>query len=71
MQPRPWSDREERASRYGTLGLQALYTGDEAAIDVGHVTFTVSEVNDAPVAVADALSSVAEDSGTRNITFAI
>ena len=32
--------------------------------DTGHVTFSVTEVNDAPVATDDALSSVAEDSGT-------
>ena len=37
--------------------------------DVGHVTFTVTEVNDAPSAVADALTSVAEDSGVRTIAF--
>jgi VCBS repeat-containing protein len=35
----------------------------------GHVSFTVTEVNDVPVAVNDALSSVAEDSGTRVIQF--
>ena len=38
--------------------------------DVGHVTFTVTEVNDAPVAADDTLSAVAEDSSTRTITFA-
>jgi Big-like domain-containing protein/cadherin-like protein/VCBS repeat protein len=38
--------------------------------DDGHVTFTVTEVNDAPTAVDDTLSAVAEDSGTRTITFA-
>ena len=38
--------------------------------DTGHVTFSVTEVNDAPVATDDALSSVAEDSGTRSISFA-
>lgn len=32
-------------------------------------SFTVAEVNDAPTAVADALSSVAEDSGVRTIPF--
>ena len=38
--------------------------------DTGHVTFSVTEVNDAPVATDDVLSSVAEDSGTRSISFA-
>ena len=38
--------------------------------DVGLVTFTVTEVNDAPVAADDTLSAVAEDSSTRTITFA-
>src|SRR5205085_1208482 len=33
--------------------------------DTGTATFTATEVNDAPVATDDALSSVAEDSATR------
>jgi large repetitive protein len=35
--------------------------------DTATVSFTVTEVNDAPDAVDDSLSSVAEDSGTRTI----
>ena len=42
----------------------------DAKSDTGSVTFTVTEVNDAPVANADTLSSVAEDSGARTISFA-
>src|SRR5207244_1416812 len=38
--------------------------------DTATVSFTVTEVNDAPTAVNDALSSVAEDSGQRTIPFA-
>ncbi|HVQ38409.1 MAG TPA: Ig-like domain-containing protein, partial [Pyrinomonadaceae bacterium] len=37
---------------------------------VGTVTLTITAVNDPPVAVNDALSSVAEDSPTRTITIA-
>src|SRR5262249_49696249 len=36
----------------------------------GHASSTVTEVNDAPTATDDALSSVAEDSGTRIIPIA-
>jgi hypothetical protein len=36
---------------------------------VGHASFTVTEVNDAPVAVADTLTAIAEDSGVRTIQF--
>jgi Bacterial Ig domain len=35
--------------------------------DTGHVSFTITEVNDPPIAVDDSLSSVAEDSGPRTI----
>jgi hypothetical protein len=42
----------------------------DSRTDIGHVTFSVTEINDAPVAIDDALSSVAEDSGVRVITFA-
>lgn len=38
--------------------------------DVGQVTFTITEVNDAPVAANDPLSAIAEDSGNRTITIA-
>jgi hypothetical protein len=38
--------------------------------DSGHVAFTITEVNDAPTANDDSLSSVSEDSGARNIPFA-
>ncbi|MDR6821138.1 T1SS-143 domain-containing protein, partial [Neorhizobium sp. 2083] len=38
--------------------------------DVGSVSFAVTPVNDAPAAVDDVLSSVAEDSGVRIISFA-
>jgi hypothetical protein len=38
--------------------------------DTGHVTFGVTEVNDAPAATDDILSDVAEDSGVRTISFA-
>ncbi len=38
--------------------------------DLGTASFTVTEVNDAPTATDDSLSSVAEDSATRVIAFA-
>jgi VCBS repeat-containing protein len=38
--------------------------------DTGHASFTVTEVNDAPVATDDSLTSIAEDSGMRLISFA-
>ena len=38
--------------------------------DIGAVTFTITEVNDAPIASDDPLSSVAEDSGDRTIALA-
>ncbi|QDU25764.1 Dockerin type I repeat protein [Anatilimnocola aggregata] len=38
--------------------------------DTGSATFTITEVNDAPVAVNDPIASIAEDSGTRTIPFA-
>jgi hypothetical protein len=41
--------------------------GTPGSNDTGHVTFSVTPVNDAPSAADDALSSVAEDSGARNI----
>ena len=37
--------------------------------DLGSASFTVTDVNDAPVATDDSLSSVAEDSGERTISF--
>jgi Ca2+-binding RTX toxin-like protein len=43
---------------------------DSLAIDIDNFSITVTEVNDAPVATDDSLSSVAEDSGTRTISFA-
>jgi Ca2+-binding RTX toxin-like protein len=43
---------------------------DGALTDTGSASFTVTAVNDAPVATDDTLSSVAEDSGARTITFA-
>jgi hypothetical protein len=42
---------------------------DDFKTDEGHVTFTITEVNDAPVADDDALSSINEDSGVRTIPF--
>jgi VCBS repeat-containing protein len=44
--------------------------GPQGTNPSGAVSITVTEVNDAPAAAADALSSVAEDSGTRTISFA-
>ena len=38
--------------------------------DIGTVTFTITEVNDAPIAGDDPLSSIAEDSGDRTIALA-
>ncbi|NQV28299.1 MAG: tandem-95 repeat protein, partial [Rhodopirellula sp.] len=35
--------------------------------DVGTVSFTITPVNDAPIAVDDSLTAIAEDSGTRTI----
>jgi len=48
------------------------YKANDGALDsnVATVSFTVTEVNDAPTGVNDSLSSVAEDSGARTITFA-
>jgi len=43
---------------------------DDFKPDTGSVSFDVTAVNDAPVATDDGLASVAEDSGTRTITFA-
>ena len=42
---------------------------DNGKTDTGSVSFAVTEVNDAPVATDDALTSVAEDSGKRMISF--
>ena len=42
---------------------------DDFKTDTGAVTFTTTEVNDVPVAMADSLSSVAEDSGQQIIAF--
>jgi len=41
---------------------------DGSLTDTGLVTFTITAVNDAPVAVDDSLSSIAEDSGNRTIS---
>ncbi|MCQ1570726.1 Ig-like domain-containing protein [Neorhizobium galegae] len=38
-------------------------------VDLGSASFTVTPVNDAPTAVDDVLSAVAEDSGVRTISF--
>ena len=43
---------------------------DDFKTDTGSVSFAVTAVNDAPVASDESLSSVAEDSGTRIISFA-
>ena len=43
---------------------------DDFKSDVGTATFTITEVNDAPTAVDDSLSSIAEESGDRTISFA-
>ncbi|HEX8144754.1 MAG TPA: Ig-like domain-containing protein [Pyrinomonadaceae bacterium] len=43
--------------------------GADPKTDSGSASFTVTEVNDAPTAVNDSLSSIAEDSGTRTIPF--
>jgi hypothetical protein len=43
---------------------------DDFKTDTGTASFTVTEVNDAPVATDDVLTSVAEDSGIRTITYA-
>ena len=43
---------------------------DDFKTDTGSVSFTVTAVNDPPVAVDDSLTSVAEDSGQRTITIA-
>ena len=42
----------------------------DAKTDTGTASFTITEVNDAPMAVDDSLSSVDEDSGQRTISFA-
>ena len=42
---------------------------DNGQTDTGSVSFAITEVNDAPVATDDALTSVAEDSGKRTISF--
>ena len=43
---------------------------DGSLTDTGSVSFTITAVNDAPVAVDDSLSSIAEDSGDRTIAIA-
>ena len=43
---------------------------DGSLTDRGSVSFTITAVNDAPVAVDDSLTSIAEDSGDRTISFA-
>jgi hypothetical protein len=44
--------------------------GPQGANPSGTISITVTAVNDAPIATADSLSSVAEDSGQRTISFA-
>ncbi len=43
--------------------------GDGKTSAPGDVRFTITEVNEAPTAVADSLSAIAEDSGVRTIPF--
>jgi hypothetical protein len=45
-------------------------SGPQGTNPSGTISITVTEVNDAPIASADALSSIAEDSGVRTVTFA-
>ncbi len=56
-----------------TYTLQDNGTTNGAAdfkTSTANVNFTITEVNDAPTGMNDALSSVAEDSGVRTISFA-
>jgi hypothetical protein len=50
----------------GTSGSPAAA---DPKVSSGAVTFTITEVNDAPTATADSLTAVAEDSGQRAIPF--
>ncbi|CAN7205389.1 cadherin-like domain-containing protein [Rhizobium sp. LjRoot258] len=43
---------------------------DDFKTSVGHASFAVTPVNDAPTAVSEVLTSVVEDSGARTISFA-
>ena len=43
---------------------------DDFKTSMANVSFTVTEINDAPTGANDSLSSVAEDSGVRTISFA-
>ncbi len=45
-------------------------TIDDFLSSTANVSFTITEVNDAPTGMADSLESVAEDSGVRVISFA-
>ena len=51
-------------------GQRPEHGASDFKTDTGSVSFTVTVVNDRPVAVDEILSSVGEESGTRTIAFA-
>jgi hypothetical protein len=58
------------ANYFGPDSFTYTISDGNGGTDTATVNVTVTEVNDAPTAVDDALSSVAEDSGPRTISFA-
>ena len=62
-------DANENGSPYATVGFK-VGDGTDFSASAYTLTLNVTAVNDAPVATDDLLTSVAEDSGTRTISFA-
>lgn len=58
------------ANYFGSDSFTYTVSDGNGGTDTATVSVTVTEVNDAPTATDDALSSVAEDSGPRTIPFA-
>jgi uncharacterized repeat protein (TIGR01451 family) len=58
------------ANYFGPDSFTYTVSDGNGGSDTATVNVTVTEVNDPPVAVDDALSSIAEDSGVRTIPFA-
>jgi large repetitive protein len=58
------------ANYFGSDSFTYTVSDGNGGTDTATVNVTVTEVNDAPVAVDDSLSSIAEDSGVRTIPFA-
>ena len=68
----PASNVNSPAGDAFSFGVQASISAGDAGLNgaVATANVTVTEVNDAPTAVDDSLSAVAEDSGQRTISFA-